>query len=79
MDKELIEKLSHRKPKPKDETYNKFLNVRVKQAEKEKILHYFGSSGNVREFLLDSVDILKEYEKSHKEQGYGKKDTNLPK
>jgi len=79
MDKELIEKLSKKKYEPKVDTYNKILHIRVSESQMETILHYFGDSGNVREFLVDSIAILKEYELHHKEQGYGKKDTNLPK
>lgn len=79
MEKELIEKLAHRKPKPKAETYEKILHVRVKKSQFDTIMHYFGSSGNVRDFLVDSIEILQAYEKSHKKELKDEQTDTLPK
>jgi len=55
--KEIISKMKSTK---RDKSKTIMYSIRLTPEQKEQILYWFGNSTNLRDFILDSIEVLKE-------------------
>lgn len=65
--KEIISKMKSTK---RDKSKTIMYSIRLTPEQKEQILYWFGNSTNLRDFILDSIEVLKEYKKQGKSDEY---------
>lgn len=69
MKERIAEAIKKAYPVKENKPRSVYFQVRVTPEEKEEILAYFGTSTNIRQFLLDAIDLLRDVKKKLDETG----------